>query len=168
MVNSKKRTVSNPYTGEKDNRPDRITMMIRTAELWAKRSTCNRGQNAAIIARNGRILSVGYNGSPPGHEHCIEAGCITGPDTGCIRTIHAEANAIAWAARDGLSTEGAFIYCTSFPCYTCSKLIIAAGIKEVYYLNNYRIMDGRELFHKSKIKSYKVEILPNGTVKLHE
>jgi len=167
MPKIQKKSVSNPYSITKDHRPDRITTMIRTAELWAKRSTCLKGQNAAIIARNGRIVSVGYNGSPQGHEHCTEAGCIIGPDTGCIRTIHAESNAIAWAARDGLHTEGASIFCTSFPCYTCSKLIIAAGIKEVYYLNNYRIMDGRELFAKSNIKSHRVEIKQDGTVNLH-
>src|SRR5271157_4158113 len=148
-----------------DNRPDKITIMIRTAELWSHLSTCTK-PNGAVIAKNGHVISIGYNGSPKGHEHCLEEGCLAGPDSGCIRTIHAETNAIAVAARYGISTEGASIFTTSFPCRTCAKLIIASGINEVYYLNDYRDMSGAELFGKSKISYYKVEIEPNGRCNL--
>jgi dCMP deaminase len=79
---------------------------------------------------------MGYNGSPPGQPHCTEVGCE--PETGCERTIHAEANAIAWAARAGVPTEEATMYSSHSPCRHCAQLIAACGIEEFVYLENYR------------------------------
>jgi len=135
---------------------DRISrgeILIRTAELWALRSTCFK-PNGAVLARDGRIIAIGYNGSPAGHPHCLDVGCEEGPDGGCQRTLHAEANAIAMAARFGVSTEGSIMYCTSSPCPMCAKLLINAGIKEFYFRTLYRITDGIGLMLRSHIQVY--------------
>jgi len=133
------------------DRISREEALMQTAELWAKRSTCLK-PNGAVIARDGRVIAIGYNGSPAGHPHCLDVGCDPGPDGGCQRTLHAEANAIAMAARFGISTEGSSMYCTSSPCPMCSKLIINTGISELIYRNPYRLTQGLDLLTKSGIK----------------
>lgn len=137
---------------EKKSRPSRDEILIRTAELFALRATCTK-PNGAVIAREGRIMSVGYCGSPPGEPHCTDVGCMPGSLEygGCVRTTHAEANAIVEAARAGISTNGATLYCTSSPCYMCSKLIIGAGITRVVYLNQYRDITGLYLMARCNI-----------------
>lgn len=127
------------------NRISRDQMLMEMAITASKRSTCNRKHVGAIIAIDGRPVSVGYAGAPSGLPHCLDHGCIAGPDGGCIRTQHAEANAIAWAARKGISTEKATLYTTVSPCLACAKLIINAGINEVWFLELYRKMEGLEL-----------------------
>jgi dCMP deaminase len=117
----------------------------------SKRSTCTRKNVGAIIARDGRPISVGYAGAPEGLPHCLDQGCIPGPDGGCIRTTHAEANAISFAARKGIATQGATLYCTVSPCPNCAKLIINAGITSVQYLEKYRILDGLLLLEQVHI-----------------
>lgn len=113
---------------------DRLFMDI--AERFAEQSTCTRGNVGAVIVRDRRIISCGYNGSPPGHPHCTEVGCD--PPDGCLRTIHAEANAILWAARAGIATFEATMYSTHAPCRTCAQAIAAAGIVNFYYHTPYR------------------------------
>jgi dCMP deaminase len=124
------------------NRISRDQMLMEMAIIASKRSTCNRKHVGAIIAIDGRPVSVGYAGAPAGLPHCLEHGCLTGPEGGCIRTQHAEANAIAFAARKGIATEGATLYTTVSPCLACAKLIINAGISEVWYLELYRKTEG--------------------------
>jgi len=123
----------------KPERPtwDRYFMAI--ASLAATRSTCLATPVGAVIVRDNQIVSTGYNGVPSGSAHCTDRGfCYEGSDR-CdksslpSRAIHAEANAIAQAAKNGIKTEGAKIYVTMEPCLSCLKLIIAAGIKEVFY-----------------------------------
>jgi dCMP deaminase len=97
------------------------------AELAASRSTCPRKQVGAVIVKHHRVLSTGYNGSIPGGEHCEDVGCLIENDH-CKRTLHAEANAIAQAARFGTAIEGASIYVTVTPCADCQKLIHASGM----------------------------------------
>jgi dCMP deaminase len=107
---------------------------IDIAKVAAKRATCPRKSVGAVIVRNKTLLSTGYNGSPRGLPHCTESGCEMrdmGGRQSCVRTVHAEANAIAQAARTGTSIEGATIYTTASPCYDCLKLIINAGIVRV-------------------------------------
>lgn len=123
-------------------------MLMEMAIIASKRSTCTRKHVGAIIAIEGRPISVGYAGAPSGLPHCLEHGCLTGPDGGCIRTQHAEANAIAFAARKGIATERATLYTTVSPCLACAKLIINAGIEEVWFLELYRKMEGVELLGK--------------------
>lgn len=130
------------------DRISRDQMLMEMAIIASKRSTCTRKHVGAIIAIEGRPISVGYAGAPSGLPHCLEHGCLTGPDGGCIRTQHAEANAIAFAARKGIATERATLYTTVSPCLACAKLIINAGIEEVWFLELYRKMEGVELLGK--------------------
>lgn len=103
----------------------------------ATRSTCPRKHVGAIIVRDKSVLSTGYNGSIRGAEHCTEVGCLM--EAGhCIRTVHAEANALVQAASHGVRLEGAEIYVTASPCFDCFKLIANAGIKTIYYGEFYR------------------------------
>ncbi|MGY4104173.1 ComE operon protein 2 [Ignavigranum ruoffiae] len=104
--------------------------------ILSSRSTCERLRVGATIVRDKRIIAGGYNGSVHGETHCIDQGCLL-EDGHCIRTIHAEMNAILQCARFGAQTEGASIYVTHFPCLNCSKAIIQAGLKQVYYLHDY-------------------------------
>ena len=116
----------------------REAMLMEMAQAAAKRSTCDRRHVGCVIARDGRPLSLGYNGSPSGTPHCCDVGCLIGPDGGCIRTQHAEANSIAWAAREGIQVAHADLYTTVSPCLSCAKLIVNAGIRMVIYLEEYR------------------------------
>lgn len=130
------------------NRLSRDQMLMEMAIIASKRSTCARKHVGAIIAIDGRPISVGYAGAPTGLPHCLDHGCIAGPDGGCIRTQHAEANAIAFAARKGIATEKAALYTTVSPCLACAKLIINAGIDEVWFLELYRKTEGIQLLGK--------------------
>lgn len=107
------------------------------AVLLSLRSTCARLEVGATIVRDRRIIAGGYNGSVSGDVHCIDEGCYV-VDGHCVRTIHAEMNAILQCAKFGVATEGAEIYVTHFPCLQCTKMILQAGIKKIYYLNDYR------------------------------
>ncbi|MEC7745635.1 MAG: dCMP deaminase family protein, partial [Candidatus Neomarinimicrobiota bacterium] len=103
----------------------------------ATRSTCDRKYVGAVIVREKTILSTGYNGSIKGLPHCDEAGHEM-VDDHCIRTTHAEANAIVQAAKNGVEINQSEIYVTASPCYNCFKLIANAGIKTIYYGEFYR------------------------------
>lgn len=103
----------------------------------AARSTCPRKAVGAIIVRDKAVLATGYNGSLRGLAHCTDAGCLM-ENGHCVRTVHAEANAILQAARNGVRIEGADIYVTASPCWSCFKLIANAGIRRVFYGDFYR------------------------------
>ncbi len=103
----------------------------------ATRSTCPRKHVGAVIVRDKTILSTGYNGSIRGAPHCDEAGCLM-ENGHCVRTVHAEANALVAAARHGIRLEDAEIYVTASPCFNCFKLIANAGIRTVYFGEFYR------------------------------
>jgi dCMP deaminase len=102
----------------------------------AKRCTCARTPKGAVLVKDHRIIATGYIGSVAGQPHCDEAGHQM-VDRHCVRTIHAEANAIAQAARHGISTEGATCYTTVLPCWTCLKLLINSGIARVVWKDPY-------------------------------
>lgn len=123
-----------------DQRLARAELFMQVAELFAHRSSCERGHVGAILVKDGRIISSGYNGAPPGMQHCLEVGCeeVEGVD-GCVRTIHAEANALVWAARMGVPTLDSIMYSTHSPCASCARLIIAAGVSKVVFRNDYRL-----------------------------
>lgn len=106
------------------------------AVLLSLRSTCNRLAVGAILVRDQRIIAGGYNGSVAGDKHCINDGCYM-VDGHCLRTIHAEMNAILQCAKFGIPTEDAEIYVTDFPCLQCTKMLLQAGIKKIHYLRNY-------------------------------
>lgn len=132
---------------EKD-RPTWDEYFMLMAKLAATRSTCLAFPVGAVIVKNRQVLATGYNGSPSGSIHCTAQGfCYEGLSS-CdaskslpSRAVHAEANAIAQAARHGIATDGATIYVTLEPCISCLKLIISAGIKEVFYETNFNSGD---------------------------
>jgi len=110
---------------------------MNIAHEVATRSTCDRKHVGAVIVNQKTILSTGYNGSIRGLPHCDDAGHEM-LDGHCIRTTHAEANAIAQAAKNGVAVNQSEIYVTASPCYNCFKLIANAGIKKIYYAEFYR------------------------------
>ena len=126
-------------------RPNWDEYFLEMVEFVGRRGTCDRGQAGAIIVKDKRILATGYVGSPIGLPHCDEAGhemhTVVQEDgvqsRHCIRTAHAELNAIANAARFGVAIDGGTLYCKMFPCYVCAKTIINSGIKRVVCLRDY-------------------------------
>ena len=107
------------------------------AQVVATRSTCPRKYVGSVIVRNRTILSTGYNGSIRGMPHCSDVGHMM-EDNHCVATIHAEANAIIQAAKNGVRIEGSEIYTTASPCWSCFKLIANAGLRTIYYGEFYR------------------------------
>lgn len=166
-------------------RISRDDMFSQICTVVAQRSTCLRSQVGALIVKNGRIVSMGYNGPVSGMPACVkpiplmvfmdmatcdkemeplmkevkERACM-GP--GCTRSLHAETNAIAFAARAGVSVEGCTMYCSLSPCINCAKVIVNSGIKELKYLEDYRDTSGLELLKKAGIKVEKVVRILNG------
>ncbi|MCH7732229.1 MAG: dCMP deaminase family protein [Candidatus Marinimicrobia bacterium] len=110
---------------------------MNIAQEVATRSTCDRKYIGSVIVRDKTILSTGYNGSIRGLPHCDEAGHEM-ENGHCIRTIHAEANAIVQAARNGVNIDGGEIFVTASPCYNCFKMIANAGIRKIYFGEFYR------------------------------
>lgn len=134
------------------------------SHLLSLRSTCSRLSVGATIVKDKRIVSGGYNGSIKGDEHCIDVGCKV-VEGHCVRTIHAEINAILQCSKFGVGTEGATIYVTHFPCLNCTKSIIQAGIKEICYANDYRNNEyARELLEKSGVVVRKIDYDVNNVV----
>ena len=134
------------------------------SHLLSLRSTCSRLSVGATIVKDKRIVSGGYNGSIKGDEHCIDVGCKV-VEGHCVRTIHAEINAILQCSKFGVGTEGATIYVTHFPCLNCTKSIIQAGIKEICYANDYRNNEyARELLEISGVVVRKIDYDVNNVV----
>lgn len=147
---------------------DRISWeqyFMAQSHLIALRSTCERLTVGATVVRDNRIIAGGYNGSVSGSAHCIDEGCYV-IDGHCVRTIHAEMNAILQCAKFGVLTAGAEIYVTHFPCLQCCKSIIQAGIKAVYYASDYKNHPyAIELFNDAGITTKKIP-LDNPTLNL--
>jgi len=110
---------------------------MNIAKESASRSTCDRKHVGAVIVRDKTILSTGYNGSIRGMPHCDEAGHLMENDH-CVATIHAEANAVLQAAKNGVMIDKGEIYITASPCWTCFKMLANAGIKKICYGEFYR------------------------------
>ena len=135
------------------------------AKLVSSRSTCRRRSVGAVLVKNNLQISSGYNGAPRGAKHCLEIGCIrkdlgvpSGERHELCRAIHAEQNAIIQCARTGASTEGATLYCTTYPCSICAKMIINAGIVCVVYEGDYPDPAAKELFEDAwhvEVKQFK-------------
>lgn len=126
------------------------------SHLLAVRSTCTRLSVGAVVVRDNRIIAGGYNGSVSGGDHCIDKGCYV-VDNHCIRTIHAEMNALLQCGKYGIPAAGSTLYVTHFPCLQCSKAIIQAGISKVYYGNDYRNNGyAEELFRHAGIDVQKI------------
>ena len=117
-------------------RPSWDQYFLKLAMLASERATCPRMHCGCVLVKDRYVLSTGYNGSLPGLEHCEEVGCLV-VDGHCVRTNHAEMNAIAQAARHGVPIEGATAYVTNMPCTTCAKALLAAGIVRVVVFSDY-------------------------------
>ncbi|MBZ4682788.1 MAG: dCMP deaminase [Fusobacteriaceae bacterium] len=141
---------------------DDLMFMLQT-EILAKQSHCQRLQVAAMIVKEGRILSIGYNGTPKGLDNCDDI--FTNDDKlkedfskehhiwSDIHELHAEQNAISWAARQGIAIKDATIYVKYSPCRHCTKMIIASGIKRVVFLNRYdRDQEGLKIMERADIE----------------
>ncbi|MBP8997860.1 MAG: cytidine/deoxycytidylate deaminase family protein [Anaerolineaceae bacterium] len=111
---------------------------MKIAYAVSERSTCDRAFVGSVLVLEKRILTTGFNGSPAGQPHCDEIGHLL-VDGHCVRTIHAETNAIIQAALHGVSTRGATCYVTHFPCINCTKALINAGIVRLVYNIAYRM-----------------------------
>lgn len=130
------------------------------------RATCDRGRSGAVIVRDNHILATGYVGSPSGIDHCLDIGhefvesyekdAATGEigiKKHCVRTVHAEQNAICQAAKLGVAIAGAKMYCTMFPCYTCAKMIVNVGIVEVIAEYDYQSSQrSKQIFDQVGVK----------------
>jgi len=132
----------------------------------AERSTCNRAKVGAVIVRDKNIIATGYNGAPAGMPHCTDAGCLIyqskTPDgeieENCFRTIHAEINAIAQAAKNGSSIKDASIYITHTPCIHCLKVLVNTGIKEIFYERPYKLHTLAEILQHTQVRLEKVDL----------
>lgn len=132
--------------------------MTITAQV-AERSTCPRAKVGAVIVRDKNILATGYNGAPAGLPHCTDVGCLlytsktpTGEmEENCYRTIHAEINAIAQAAKNGATIRDADIYITHTPCIHCLKVLINTGIRRVYYEREYKLHTLAEILEHADV-----------------
>ena len=148
-------------SGNKHVRPSWDEYFISIAELVGSRATCSRGRSGCVIVRDKRILGTGYVGSPAGLPHCDDIGHemhrVVGDDgqesEHCVRTAHAEQNAIAQAAKIGVAVDGGTLYCHMVPCYSCAKTLINAGIKKVVALKDYhRGQRSKEVFAAAGVK----------------
>lgn len=187
-------------TGNKTrDRISRDTMFIKICQVVAQRSTCLRSQVGAVIVKEGRVVSMGYNGPVSGMPACSskevpptplhpvgevdwlkvypdepetwpeytggEEGHPECMGPGCTRSLHAETNAIAFAARAGVSVEGCTMYCTMSPCINCAKVIVNSGIKCLKYMEKYRDISGLELLMTAGIEVVHLEGSGRGAVK---
>lgn len=140
------------------SRPSWARYFMNIAHQTAARMSCNRAKvGCVLVDADNQIISTGYGGAPRGvetcesHDHLMEHGH-------CVRTIHAEHNAVLQAARRGVATDGATCYCTHLPCFDCCKVLIQAGIKEIVYEIPYRREDDRSLRAMEWLDKAQVEI----------
>jgi len=147
----------------KHQRPSWDEYFLDMVKMVGSRGTCDRGRSGAILVKDKRILATGHVGSPIGIDHCDDVGhemytITTTTEDGitsrhCLRTAHAELNAIANAARFGVAINDATLYCKMTPCYTCAKTIINAGIKRVVTLKDYHATkQTKNIFKKAGVK----------------
>jgi len=148
---------------------DRLTWdqyFMTITQQVAERSTCNRAKVGAVIVRDRNILATGYNGAPAGMPHCTEAGCLIYEsktpygevEQNCFRTIHAEINAIAQAAKNGSNIKDSSIYVTHTPCIHCIKVLVNTGIKTVYYESPYKLHTLEEILQNTRVHLEKVRL----------
>lgn len=142
-------------------RPSWDDYFLEIMEIVGKRSTCDRGRTACVIVRNKQILATGYAGSPSALPHCDDVGHLiktTVNEDGtksdhCVRTVHAEQNAICQMAKLGVPINGATVYCRMTPCRTCAMLLINCGIKRVYCERKYHAgTESEEMFKTAGVK----------------
>lgn len=147
----------------KERRPSWDKYFMQITRLVATRSTCLRRKVGALLVRERRILSTGYNGAPRDLPHCREVGCLrhklnipSGERQEICRGLHAEQNTIIQAALHGISIKGSILYCTHQPCITCGKMMINAGIKKIVFQGKYPDSLARQMLEEAKVELTKM------------
>lgn len=136
-------------------RPSWDEYFLKLAMLASERATCPRMHCGCVIAKDKNVISTGYNGSIPGDEHCEDVGCLV-VDNHCLRTVHAEMNALVQAAKWGNSVHDATAYVTNMPCTTCAKALITAGIKRIVIFSDYHDTLATDFFKKAGVSIHKI------------
>jgi len=144
---------------------------MRIAMLAATRSTCLRRQVGAALVKGKRVLTTGYNGSPRGMAHCLDVGCLrermgipSGERHELCRAIHAEQNAIIQAATSGTSISGATLYCTTFPCVLCAKMLINSGVRTIYVNDSYPDELSQQMLDEAGVEVIHMNIVDDAEV----
>lgn len=144
-------------------RPTWHEYFVEMCYLVASRSTCKRRAVGAVLVKDNRAIATGYNGAPSMTYHCTDVGCVreeldvpSGERHELCRGIHAEQNAIIQCAKHGVSVKGATLYCTTFPCIICAKMIINSGIDVIYYVEGYSDTMSETMLKSVGIEVYKL------------
>lgn len=152
---------------QEPNRVSRQLMFMEMAEVVAKRSTCFRGNVGSIVVKDNQVLSIGYNGPPSGEPHCQGGNCELTGSGGCKRSIHAEINALKFAALNGRSTHSADLYSTAAPCINCAQAIFNSYVSRVFYRYPYKTEDGLNFLTKSSRSLQVFRVTPSGYLISH-
>jgi dCMP deaminase len=146
-------------------RPGWEIYFLNIAKLASTRSTCMRRHVGAVLVKEKNILATGYNGAPSGVPHCEDVGCLrekegipSGQRHELCRGLHAEQNAIIQAAYHGVSIRGAILFCTNFPCVICSKMLINAGIRIIYYESGYADSLSEQMLQEAGMEIHCIEM----------
>jgi len=146
-------------------RPDWEVYFLKMAQLASTRSTCIRRHVGAVLVKEKKILATGYNGVPSGISHCADVGCLrdvekipSGQRHELCRGLHAEQNAILQAAYHGVSIQGSVLFCTNFPCVICSKMLINAGIRQIFYLEGYPDSLSETMLNEAGMELHRIDM----------
>lgn len=141
----------------KSKRPSWDEYFLKLAMLASERATCPRMHCGCVLVKDRFVLATGYNGSLPGQPHCEDVGCLI-VDNHCVRTNHAEMNALIQAARHGVNTTGATAYITNMSCTTCAKALIAAGIKRVVVFSDFHDTLATQFYNDAGVEIIKLSM----------
>lgn len=147
----------------KNQRPSWDEYFLKLAMLASERSTCPRMHCGCVFVKDRFVLATGYNGSLPGHPHCDDVGCLV-VDNHCVRTNHAEMNALTQAAIHGVNIKGATAYITNMSCTTCAKALIASGIKRVVVFSDFHDTLATQFYTESGVEIVKLD-MPDRNIK---
>ncbi len=145
-----------------NKRPSWDEYFLKLAMLASERATCPRMHCGCVLVKDRFVLATGYNGSLPGQPHCEDVGCLI-VDNHCVRTNHAEMNALIQAARHGVNTTGATAYITNMSCTTCAKALIAAGIKRVVVFSDFHDTLATQFYSDAGVEIVKLP-MPDRTI----
>ncbi|MCH7826769.1 MAG: cytidine/deoxycytidylate deaminase family protein [Bacteroidetes bacterium] len=148
---------------KENSRPKWDEYFLKLAMLASERSTCPRMHCGCVLVKDRFVLATGYNGSLPHQPHCEDVGCLI-VDNHCVRTNHAEINALVQAAVHGISTKGSTAYITNMSCTTCSKALIAAGIKRVVVFSDFHDTLATKFYNESGVEIKNLE-MPDKEIK---
>ncbi|MEE9448889.1 MAG: cytidine/deoxycytidylate deaminase family protein [Ignavibacteriaceae bacterium] len=140
-----------------NNRPTWDEYFLKLAMLASERATCPRMHCGCVLVKSRFVLATGYNGSLPGQPHCYDVGCLI-VDNHCVRTNHAEINALVQATTHGVNIKGAAAYITNMSCTNCAKALIAAGIERVVIFSDYHETLATKFFTDSGVEVSKIEM----------